>query len=334
MPPHSAEPDPDSADPGGLARAAVDVALRDRLDPAELAGVLELIQAVADADQVSPVSEHVLLHLRHGGDRQARNLLARAGGRLVGYAHLDATDVLAGPSAELAVHPGYRRRGVGGALVARLEAASPDGRLRLWAHGRHADAGALARRRGYAEERVLWQLRRSLLSELPKASLPAGIRLRPFAVGEDERAWVELNDRTFASHPDQGGWTVADLLVREAEPWFDPAGFLLAERVADGSLAGFHWTKVHGGSEGEHDHGPIGEVYVLGVDPSARGTGLGAALTAAGLRHLRGLGLSQVMLYVDESNASAVRLYERLGFARWDVDVQYRRAARTESEPD
>jgi mycothiol synthase len=312
---------PDRVPPGSLR-----LTRRDRLEADELAAALGLIQAVADADGVYPVSEHVLLHLRHGGDRQARNLLAHLDDTLVGYAHLDITDRVEGPSAELAVHPGYRRRGIGGALVDGLEAASPDGRLRLWAHGRHADASALARSRGYVEERVLLQLRRSLLSQLPEAPLPAGIRLRPFVPGQDEQAWITVNNRAFAAHPDQGGWTVDDLRVREAEPWFDPSGFLLAERVADGALVGFHWTKVHGtAADGRHDHGPIGEVYVLGIDPSVQRSGLGAALTVAGLRHLRGLGLSQVMLYVDESNASAVRLYQRLGFTQWDVDVQYRR---------
>jgi mycothiol synthase len=323
-----------AAVPDTPAPAAVAITVHDRLDPAQLVEVLALVQAAADADRVTPVSEHVLLHLRHGGDRQARNLLGRvaeampgsaAPRPLVGYAHLDVTDLVAGASAELAVHPGYRRRGVGGALVDSLEAASPDGRLRLWAHGRHADASALARSRGYVEERVLLQLRRSLLSELPEAPLPAGIRLRPFVPGRDEPAWIAVNNRAFASHPDQSGWTVADLRVREAEPWFDAAGFLLAERVADEALVGFHWTKVHGGAADGTDHDPIGEVYVLGIDPAAQRGGLGAALTVAGLRHLRALGLSQVMLYVDESNPAAVRLYERLGFTRWAVDVQYRR---------
>ncbi len=300
-------------------------------EPEAVGEVLALIAAATEADGMSPVSEPVLLDLEHGHDPRALHLFARRHGILVGYAFLDSTDRVDGPSAELVVHPRRRRGGVAGALVEALEKASPDGRLRLWAHGRHADAAALARSRGYVEERVLWQLRRSLLSYLPDEPLPAGIRLRPFVVGQDEQAWVELNNRAFADHPDQGGWTVDDIRVREQEPWFDPAGFLLAERTGDGTgggLAGFHWTKVHtaGAAQGGTSLPPIGEVYVLGVDPSAQGLGLGPALTVAGLRYLRGRGLSQVMLYVDESNGRAVRLYERLGFRKWDVDVQFRRA--------
>jgi mycothiol synthase len=123
-----------------------------------------------------------------------------------------------------------------------------------------------------------------------------------------------VNRRAFAHHPEQGAWTLDDLLAREQEPWFDPAGFFLAVRQ-DGTLAGFHWTKVH--------NGEIGEVYVIGVDPAAQGLGLGRALTLVGLHHLRSRGLTTVTLYVDESNQAARKLYESLGFARFAVDVMY-----------
>jgi mycothiol synthase len=218
---------------------------------------------------------------------------------------------------------------LGRALVKEAMAVADergDGRLRLWAHGDHPSAGALALSLGFERSRVLFQMRRQLTTALPEPVLPAGVRLRAFEPGRDDEEWVRLNARAFADHPEQGRWTLADLHVRLGEPWFDPAGFLLAERVADGRLVGFHWTKVHGGRSGNgHGHEPIGEVYVLGVGPDAAGTGLGTALTLAGLHYLRERGLTRAMLYVDESNAKAVALYRRLGFALWSTDVAYRR---------
>jgi mycothiol synthase len=156
--------------------------------------------------------------------------------------------------------------------------------------------------------------------ELGEPRVPQGVVIRTFRVGSDEDAWIAINSRAFSHHPEQGGWTRADLELREREPWFDPDGFYLAER--DGRLAGFHWTKVHAAAGGQD---AIGEVYVVGVDPDEQGTGLGRALTLIGLRHLRDSGLPEVMLYVDGENAPAIRLYESLGFTRWHTDVMYTR---------
>jgi mycothiol synthase len=292
-----------------------------RLESGQVAEVGELVAAATDADGVSPLSEHVLLHLRHGGDAEARHLLAKVDGRLVGYAHLDVTDLVEGSSAEMTVHPGYRRHGLGRALLENLLADTPDGRLRLWAHGEHPGAVALAEAYGFRRSRVLWQMRRSLYAPVPRPEYPPDVTVRTFRVGADEERWLAVNNRAFAHHPDQGRWTLADVRAREAEPWFDPAGFFLAERESE--LVGFHWTKVHGGA-GDHEHEPIGEVYVVGVDPSAQGSGLGTALVLTGLVHLRAAGLAEVMLYVDESNRGAVRVYEKLGFTHWDTDVTFR----------
>jgi mycothiol synthase len=300
------------------------------LSAAQVDEVARLAAAAGDADGVLPLSEHVMLHLRHGGDTPSVHLLihSEATGELVAYAHVDTTDAVEGASAELVVHPMYRRHGLGRALVmAATEAAAehdPTSRLRLWAHGDHPSAGALAWSLGFERYRVLLQLRRSLHAPIPAPQLAPGVELRAFVPGADDDAWLEVNARAFADLPDQGRWTKEDLRVRMAEPWFDPAGFLMAWRGDD--LLGFHWTKVHG-LESDHDHDPIGEIYVLGVDPSAQGIGLGAALTLAGLRYLRGRGLEQAMLYVDESNPRAVELYQRNGFVRWTTDVCFLRPA-------
>jgi len=303
------------------------------LSSEQTAQALRLIATVTEADGLAPLSEHVLLHLRHGGDERGLHFLAMDGDELVGFGHLDRTDEVNGPSAELAVDPRHRRCGIGRALVTEM-AQGAGGRLRLWAHGELAPANALARSLGYTDARVLWQMRRSLLAELPAPSWPEGIRLRTFLPGIDDDAWIDLNHRAFAGHPEQGRWTLADLRRRMAEPWFSASGFLIAESEADGRMAGFHWTKVHGavpqhGATGDdhhdhdHHHDPIGEVYVVGVDPAWQGHGLGRALTIAGLASMRALGLRQAMLYVEATNAPAIALYESLGFARWDTDVLY-----------
>jgi mycothiol synthase len=304
-----------------------------RLSPADVSAVRALLQAAIEADGVYPLSEHVYLHVTQGGDVGDRNLLVRDGdGTLVAYAHLDATDAVEGASAELVVHPAHRGQGHGSAVVEALLAETADGRLRLWSHGSHPAAAKLAARQGFQRSRVLWQMRRSLLAPLPAPQLPDGVTVRAFEVGRDEQRWVSVNNDAFKDHPDQGTWTVEDVRLREAEDWFDPAGFFLAERGEE--LVAFHWTKVHGalhhahgGDEHrhDHDHAAIGEVYVVGVSPTAQGQGLGPTMTVIGLRHLRSLGLREAMLYVDEVNTNAIRVYERLGFTRWDTDICYER---------
>jgi mycothiol synthase len=300
----------------------------------EAAAVLALVQRAADEDGVSPLSEHVLLHLRYGGDPRARNVLLWRDGALVGYGHLDPTDPVEGPAGEMVIDPPARQQGLGLILSrAVTDEAGPAG-LRLWAHGELPAAARLAAAAGFTRARALWQMRRSLQTRIDKPQVAEGIQIRTFVPGQDEDAWVALNHRAFSRHPEQGAWTLEDLRLREREPWFDPDGFFLAER--GGRLVGFHWTKIHGvrpglrvsdasdGAEpGQHGHEAIGEVYVVGVDPSERGNGLGRALTLIGLRYLRAQGLSQVMLYVDETNSAAIALYESLGFTHWDTDVMY-----------
>jgi len=323
-----------------------------RLSAQQIAAVTDLVDDATDADGVRPLSEHVMLHLRYGGDEPARNLLVWQDRpeRLAAYAHLDVTDPVEGPSAEIVVAPAMRRHGFGRALIGAVLEQSGD-RLRLWAHGDLPEASLMAEQLGFRRVRVLWQMRRSLFAPLPRVESRDGITIRTFEPGADDDAWLALNARAFADHPEQGAWTAEDLHRRMQESWFDPAGFFLAERTeAPGELIGFHWTKVHGRggvthvhphSHGgdthvqghshphehpaDHGHEPIGEVYVLGVDPSAHAKGLGRLLTLVGLRYLRSKGLLDVMLYVDESNAPAIKLYESLDFRRYDTDVLFRR---------
>ncbi|WP_426593147.1 mycothiol synthase [Cellulomonas sp. McL0617] len=283
--------------------------------------VRALAQRTASVDGVAPLSEQPLLWLTEP-EAPAIHLRAVVDGLLVGYAQLDVGSQTT-VKAELVVDPALRRSGVGSALLrrARAEAGVVDEReLRVWAHGDLPAARAFADAAGMVVVRELLQMRVDLVERSAQdAPLPAGVGVRPFVPGADEDAWRRVNSRSFAHHPEQGRMTSADLRARESEDWFDPAGFLLAER--DGQLLGSVWTKVH--PAGEHGSERVGEIYVVGVDPDAQGLGLGRALTALGLDHLTAQGLTAAILYTGAENTVAVHTYERAGFVRAGADVMF-----------
>ena len=296
------------------------------LDQSQQSQVLSLISAAADLDGIPPVAEHVLLHLRHGGDKSDSHFIAEQSGKIIGYAHLDLTDQVEGPSAEVVVHPNFRGKGVGTSLIKELLNTTGN-TLRLWSHGDLPGAQNIALGSGFIRTRTVIQMRRSLVDPIPE--LDNSIPIRSFLVGIDNSEWISLNNAAFAHHPEQSNWNERDLQIRFNEDWFDSTGFLVAE--IDGQMFGFCWTKIHGGhshkhsdNEPMHDHDPIGEIYIMGVNPKFQGRGIGRQVTIAGLRHLRYQGIFSAMLYVDASNSAAISLYTSLGFNEWGRDVLYR----------
>jgi mycothiol synthase len=169
-----------------------------------------------------------------------------------------------------------------------------------------ADAAAT---RGFELVRTTLQLRRPLPLDPPAPGDPPPPPTRAFVVGRDEDEWLAVNNRAFAWHPDQANRTLEDLAVLEAEDWFRADGFLVHPVDPDEPLDGFCWTKIHA-----HHQPPLGEIYVIGVDPDHHGHGLGRALVRAGLDWLADHGLTTAMLYVEADNQAARHLYESLGF--------------------
>jgi mycothiol synthase len=276
--------------------------------------IRDVIDAAREVDGIAPVGDQVLRELPH--DR-TRHLVATDGGEIVGYLNLAPATDEAPAMAELVVHPHARRRGIGAAMARAGLSEGGEG-TRIWAHGNLGPARSTAASLGLDVVRELLQMRRPL-ADLPAVPTPEGVRIATYSGPDDDAELLRVNNAAFAWHPEQGGWTEADIAERRGEPWFDPDGLFLAFDDSSSKLLGFHWTKVHSDD--------LGEVYVVGVDPAAQGRKLGATLTLVGLHHLAERlstsSAASVMLYVEADNSAAVKTYERLGFAVHSVDAAY-----------
>lgn len=226
--------------------------------------------------------------------------------------------------AELYVDPEHRRRGRGGRLARQLVAEPNGAAAGIWAHGTGMAARALATHLDLAPVRELLQLRGPLPPAVDAAT-PDGVAIRTFESGVDDDAFLAVNARAFAWHPEQGRLDRAGLDAEKAQSWFDPDGFFLAVRAErPREVLGFHWTKVHPAAPPSRPE-PLGEIYVIGVDPQSPIRGLGLPLAVAGLRYLARQGLRTALLYVEADNDRALSLYDTLGFTEYARDTVFAR---------
>jgi mycothiol synthase len=300
----------------------------ERLSTSQQSAVLELIAQTTAIDGTPPIAEHILLHLRHGGDKSDSHLLIENSTQVIGYAHIDQTDLVAGPSVELVVAPDHRVSDVGEKLLS--EAIKICGnKIRLWVHGQQGATHTLATSHNFEKIRTVLQMSRSLAEIQQLPVIDPKVTIRSFLPAIDNQPWLELNNLVFKDHPEQGGWGLSDLNHRVNEEWFDEKGFYIAER--DNQMIGFTWTKIHGahshdhgGKESAHAHPAIGEIYITAISPSFAGAGIGKALTITALNYLKYQGLADVILYVDAENQSAINLYQSLGFKEFGKDLLFK----------
>jgi mycothiol synthase len=295
-----------------------------RLTPDLQQAVDALLDAAQAQDGVRAFGEHKWLRLIRGDDRFVA-LLLRDDDDLVAAAHCKiygGTGDGCHVTAEMVVHPAHRDRGLGRHLLAgivELEECSSAERLQLWAYGNLPQARHLAERFGFEPERLLLQyaLDRVHLPEPPRRR--HDVRIRTFDAALDAQVWLALHRRAFTAHPEQSAWDTNDLQVRLGQPWFDPRDFLVLEDVTTNDMIGFCWVKI------PRDEDQPGEIYIVAVDPSVAGRGLGRFATEAGLAHIRARGCPGAMLYVEADNVAARALYERLGFVKQYEHVCYAR---------
>lgn len=304
------------------------------LDPSRVGEVRRIAAEAEASDGVAPLGEQPMLALERPAPGVAHVLAVYDGG-LAGYAQ--AADSDDGQVVEFVVAPGFRGRGIATALVDWMLRRHP--RMTFWAHGDRPEAAAIAASHSMGKVRELLVMTRKR-SEAPDVSAfgarPGGVApegredvevldlneaYSRYGVDAVDSAVLRVNNAAFDWHPEQGGWSLETLRERMGVDWFDPAGFFVALEPGEPlRLLGFHWTKNVPVAAGEP---PLGEVYVVGVDPSAQGRGLGQLLTAVGIAYLEGLGIDEIELYVEGDNASALRAYEKLGFRTTKSDVMY-----------
>ena len=291
--------------------------IKRQMTPTDIAEVSGLLAAAERADGHRPLADHAWLDLVEGGRPGFAGLVAWEPGHPhpVAYAQVSRGNNSWGLELVVDPHHRYEMATIGPELLdaaVGVIAEEGGGHVHWWVFEPTTAHEALARSAGLAPGRMLHQMRRPLPAEQT-----TDLVTRPFGSGADEEAWLEVNNRAFHRHPEQGGWDLDTLAAREKEPWFDPAGFLLHDR--DGRLAGFCWTKIH------DEHDPVlGEIYVIAVDPDFHGLGLGRALTLAGLEHLTGpRAYPSACSTSTPTTRRAMKLYDSLGFTVHRTDQAF-----------
>jgi len=285
------------------------------------------------------LNDELMVQFRHrGGDGFVATIAKDGTGALVGYGQASRSPhgCTIGAVIDGGVQPDDRES-ISTALFGSLFSAIADsggGEVTWWAPSATSADEDLARTFGMTPTRTLLEMRcplpldASVVADaessvtapfLTRPFLTRPFVTRPFVVGQDDDAWLSVNNRAFASHHEQGSWTLATLHTRLREPWFAAEDLLLHE--LDGRLAGFCWMKLH--PRTGSGAGPLGEIYVIGVDPDCAGVGLGRSLAVAGYRHITARGAGTAMLYVDDDNVKAIHLYESLGLRVSRRDVAY-----------
>jgi mycothiol synthase len=235
------------------------------------------------------------------------------GGRLSGYASVWERDPGRELTSTILVHPEDSATGVGERLLAATEARAAErlreagaasARLATVVPSVNAARRALVRAAGYRHTRTYVRMDIDLTGREVRSPEIPGIEIRPFRLGEDDRALHEAMEESFADHfrfqrrPHEE-W----MALRTKDPRFKPDLWFVA----------WDGDEPAGGVLG-YDLGDICWIRELGVRPARRRRGLGRALLLRAFAAFQSRGRNKICLGVDRDNAyDATRLYERAG---------------------
>jgi mycothiol synthase len=307
------------------------VTLRGFAREADLPAFVRIFRAANEEDRIEERTsvEGMANWVGHPSDTfQAERdiVVATVDGEPVGYGWttwVDTTEGVRDYGTRGHVHPDWRRRGIGTAILHRNEAHLRDlasghdtDRPRTYtgfAPERRPGAVALLTGNGYQPVRYFFDMVRPNLEDIRVPELPEGIEIRPVSGREQMRQLFDADVEAFADH--WGGFDASDAAFEQwlSDPDYDPALFVVAwdgDQVAGGVA---NVIVQHENEELGRRRGLLDSVFVR---RPWRGRGLGAALVGRSLELLREKGMESAWLGVDADNPNgALRLYENAGFA-------------------
>lgn len=285
--------------------------------------VTALLKVIEQAEGRKPLNDHLWIDLRQGGRPGFAGLTARDSNTNLPIAYCQISRSNDSWALDFVISPQFRAQTleVGSSLLgqaAQLISAEGGGHIHWWVSEPHTEHKVLAEKLGLNNGRRLLQMKVQLPLADSVIAKTKTVATRGFIIGKDEDQWVNVNNRAFGNHPDQGGWTREILTSRQTEKWFNPNDLLLHFTDGTENLSAFCWTKID-----RETNQQVGEIYVIAVDPQHHGKGLGRALSVAGLQHMTSQGATTGVLFVDQDNQPAVATYQKLGFVTDHIEQAF-----------
>jgi mycothiol synthase len=133
------------------------------------------------------------------------------------------------------------------------------------------------------------------------------LKIKRFAQGEDEAAWVSVWNAVYGERWDWRPMTVEEMVALEKAPDFEAEGKFIAE--LDGQAVGIVFAYVDKLREEKK-----GFVRSFGVIPTHRGQGIEEKLANTALEELKKRGMKVVQSGANDDQKDLIRLWESMGF--------------------
>jgi mycothiol synthase len=229
----------------------------------------------------------------------------------------------------VAVHPDWRRRGLGSALLERvLNRARESGRghASVYANEHNTAAHAFLRYHHYQVVSDSWQLQAAPGNSLAEVVWPPGYVMRTYAEVQQVSIWIEVTTRSYGDlwgHGENTAGTVTEeLIARRLSGWNQDSMFLVF--APDGQVAGFCQVFLNAEHVAENTGGATDYLNGPGVVPEHRSRGLYRPLILTAMHWQRAHSPRGITLELYGETEQTVAIYQAVGFTLLQHFVAYR----------